>query len=114
MPITRVTHKQVAFSGPFYLNGYDETFPAGEYDVETDEELIEGVSFLAYRRIATLLHVRSKTGARTLTIDPRELDLAILVDRGGCGAMAQDAEPKRDAQLKEAISRAENEGMTDI
>ena len=114
MSITRVTHKQVAFSGPFQLHGYDETFPAGDYDVETDEELIEGVSFLAYRRTATLLHVRSKTRSRILAIDPRDLDLAILVDRNGCGAMSQEAAPKQGAQLKEAVARAENEGMTTI
>ncbi|WP_211275948.1 hypothetical protein [Thalassospira mesophila] len=111
MSITRVSHKQVEFSGPFKLKGYDETFPGGDYDVETEEELIEGVSFLAYRRTATLLHVPSTAGARTLPIDPRELDRAILMDRDQCDVIAAPAPPKRDAKLAEAISRAESEGM---
>tara|TARA_R110001583_G_scaffold71050_6_gene200564 strand:- start:2831 stop:3331 length:501 start_codon:yes stop_codon:yes gene_type:complete len=111
MSITRVSHKQVEFSGPFKLKGHDETFPRGDYDVETEEELIEGVSFLAYRRTATLLHVLGKAGARALPIDPRELDRAILMDRGQCDVIAPVALPKRDAKPDDAISRAEGEGM---
>lgn len=92
MPITRVSHKQVVFFGSFKLKGYDETFPGGDYDVETEEELIEGVSFLAYRRTATLLHVRGQKGSaiveRTLPIDPRALDHAILIDQGQCNVTA--------------------------
>jgi hypothetical protein len=35
--------------------------PAGAYDIITDEELIEGLSFASYRRIATMITVPSAT-----------------------------------------------------
>ncbi len=56
----------------------NERLPAGDYVVETDEELLQSLSFPAYRRIATYLQLPVKPGssrvARTLKIDPCELD----------------------------------------
>jgi hypothetical protein len=48
---TRTSNKTVTFRRPFVLGGFDEVLPAGAYCVETDEELLEGMSFPAYRRI---------------------------------------------------------------
>ena len=54
--------------------------PAGTYKVDTDEELIDGLSFLAYRRIATWIHLPSiatKTGASQLiSVQPSDLEAA--------------------------------------
>ena len=44
----RTTRQIVAFDQPFSLSGVDEVQPAGAYAVDVDEELIEGLSFLAY------------------------------------------------------------------
>ncbi len=41
---------------PFVLPGVDGLQPAGTYDVDTDEESIDDVSFLAWRRVATMIH----------------------------------------------------------
>lgn len=75
----------VTFAKPFRIGAFDEELPAGVYDVETDEELLEGVSFLAYRRISALIHLHAEAGRpglrQTLTIDPKELDAALLRDR---------------------------------
>ncbi len=38
----RTTTKSVTFARPFRLAGLEEEFPAGQYDVETDEELLDG------------------------------------------------------------------------
>ena len=54
---TRTTKSTVMFTRPFNLNGFDGEQPAGSYSVETDEELLEGVSFPAYRRMATMMQL---------------------------------------------------------
>lgn len=82
----RTSMSTVTFSKPFILGGFDEKLPAGTYNVETDEELLEGISFLAYRRISTLIHLHAKPGhpgvTQTMTIDPNELNAALDRDRG--------------------------------
>ena len=84
MPV-RTTTRMVSFTNPFMLKGYDELLMPGCYEVETDEELIEALSFPAYRRIMTLIHLRTAaedSGVRlTLKIDPEALDAALERDR---------------------------------
>lgn len=80
-PMTvRTSRKTVTFTRPFSLSGIDEMQPAGTYTVETDEELIQGVSFPAYRRIATLIFLRSPPGSAVMeqvaNLDPLELEAA--------------------------------------
>jgi hypothetical protein len=81
---TRTTRSTVTFSRPFTLSGVDGIQPAGTYTVETDEELIQELSFPAYRRIATLLLLPSQPGtailAQIATIDPLELKAALESD----------------------------------
>jgi hypothetical protein len=81
----RTRHKTVTFQRPFCLSGYDGALPAGTYGVETDEELLEGISFAAYRRILTLIHLHPQPGrpglSQTMAIDPNELDAALARDR---------------------------------
>ena len=45
----------VTFKHPFQLRGVDRLLPAGAYEVITDEEMIEGLSFASFRRVATLI-----------------------------------------------------------
>ena len=49
---TRSHSKSIVFSHPFELKGVDRILPPGDYRVVTDEELIEELSFPAYRRLA--------------------------------------------------------------
>jgi hypothetical protein len=53
----RTTRENVTFDHPFSLGAVDGTQPAGTYTVENDEDLIEGLSFLAYRRVATTIYL---------------------------------------------------------
>ena len=82
----RTSRKTVTFTRPFLLCGIDEEQPAGSYTVETDEELLPGLSFPAYRRIATLIYLRSRGGGRVVEkvvkIDPLELQAAQEKDAG--------------------------------
>jgi hypothetical protein len=62
--------------------------PAGGYRVVTDEELIDGLSFPAYRRVATMIFVPAQSHASTLemvTIDPHDLQAAQDRDHAGPG-----------------------------
>lgn len=114
----------MTFVKPFILGGFDEVLSAGTYDVETDEELLEGLSFRAYRRILTLIHLPEKPGnrglSRTLTIDPRELDAALKRDEASAIVQrGRNAVPKAPAKTtmarqkdadRQAVGRAEGEG----
>jgi hypothetical protein len=76
----RSRSKSVVFSHPFELKGVDRILPAGDYRVMTDEELIEELSFPAYRRISTMIFVpgqgRQASSLEMVTIDPRDLEAA--------------------------------------
>ena len=82
----RTSRKTVTFTQPFSLSGIDEAQPAGTYTVETDEELLPGLSFPAYRRIASLIFLRSRGGGpiveEVVNIDPLELQAAQERDAG--------------------------------
>ena len=81
----RTTRETVTFDHPFALGAVDGLHPAGTYTVEIDEDLIEGVSFLAYRRIATTIYLPLRYGGpgsvQAVRVDPRELD-AVRWPRG--------------------------------
>jgi hypothetical protein len=59
----RSTTSTVTFSNPFTLSGYPGDLPSGDYEILVEEELLQGLSFEAYRRTATYLTVHGK-GAR--------------------------------------------------
>jgi hypothetical protein len=44
----RTTSMTVSFAKPFTLEGMDRPQPAGTYRVDTDEELLDSSSFVAY------------------------------------------------------------------
>jgi hypothetical protein len=81
---TRTTETTVTFRRPFALTAIDGFQPAGVYRVETDEELLPGLSFDAYRRIATMLHLPAISGRggrrQVITIEPAELAAALEAD----------------------------------
>ena len=58
----RSTRSTVTFSNRFTLPGYPGDLPAGDYEVLVEEELLQGLSFEAYRRTATYLTVRGRGG----------------------------------------------------
>jgi hypothetical protein len=80
---TRTTRKTVSFQRPFSLKGADQLFRAGAYQVITEEEQIEEVSFPAYRRVSTVMLVpRGPRGSsiEMLSVDPADLDAAQMRD----------------------------------
>src|ERR1700694_2909195 len=53
----RSRRETVHFKHPFRIKGIDRVLAAGAYEVVTDEEMIEGLSFPCFRRIATMIMV---------------------------------------------------------
>jgi hypothetical protein len=81
---SRSSSRTIVFARPFRLTAIDRLLPAGTYIVETDEELLQTLSFPAYRRVATWLRLPAPPGSaaldQVLNIDPAELELALAVD----------------------------------
>jgi hypothetical protein len=74
----------ITFKYPFTLLELEGAQPPGTYIVVTDEEEIPGLSFLAWRRLATQIHlpaIGGSSGQEQVTdIDPRTLAIAVKRD----------------------------------
>ena len=55
--LTRSRRETVTFRHPFRIKGIDRELEAGAYEVVTDEEMIEGLSFPCFRRVVTMIMV---------------------------------------------------------
>jgi hypothetical protein len=55
--LTRSRRETVTFRHPFRIKGIDRQLQAGAYEVVTDDEMIEGLSFPCFRRVATMIMV---------------------------------------------------------
>ncbi len=77
----RITRKIVTFSKPFQLTGMSASFPAGSYEVMTEEEPLGDVMFPAYRRMWTSIYLPRPNGqiglGQIIEIDPIELDAVL-------------------------------------
>lgn len=82
---TRSTQTVVRFSSAFLLPGFDAPQPAGEYRVDQDEESIDGLSRLAWRRIAAFIHlpaIATRVPTQQMVpINPADLDAALEKDQ---------------------------------
>lgn len=87
--MTRTHRTTSSFARPFRLS-VDHVLPPGSYDVVTEDELIERLSFPVYRRVSTVIFVPgpSASSLEMMTIDPRDLAAA-----QGEDANPQDKEP---------------------
>jgi hypothetical protein len=76
--------RAVVFKKPFLLDGFDEVLAVGAYVVEFDEVPMDGVSFIANRPVSTRINKSERPerqgGSGVLTIDPNELNAALMRD----------------------------------
>ena len=81
----RTTRTTVSFSSPFTLENVEGVQPAGEYVVLIDDESIEGLCRVAYRRVATLFQTPAiyapQQGIQVVSISQTELDAALMKDK---------------------------------
>jgi len=89
--LTRSKRVTLTFRHPFTLAGIDRQLAPGQYEVVTDEELIEGVSVAVYRRVATLIFLpadpRRKSWTEMVNVDPAELAAAHARDAATSAAL---------------------------
>jgi hypothetical protein len=80
---TRTRSASLVFRHPFELQGVGRVLPAGSYEVETDEELIESLSFPAWRRVSTVIFVPGAAAAahEVVHVEPADLEAAQDRDR---------------------------------
>jgi hypothetical protein len=82
----RITRRSVTFLHPFTLVGVDGVQPAGTYTVETVEEPLDNLSFIAYRRVSTTIVLPSSNTPtlrrEVVIIDPRDLEASQKRDAG--------------------------------
>jgi hypothetical protein len=94
---SRTTETTVTFERPFLLPPIEALQPAGIYRLVVDEDEVQGLSFLAYRRTATMLSLPaiaagggpshaggpSHVGgpSQVVTIRPEDLEAALARDR---------------------------------
>jgi hypothetical protein len=85
--VSRTRRKFVIFKNSFELKAVGRVLPPGNYEVVTDEELVEGLSFPVYRRVSTMIVVPAARGHSTelLTVDPNQISAAEARD-GATGA----------------------------
>jgi hypothetical protein len=95
--LTRTHREIVKFCSPFSLDDIGRQLPAGNYEVVTEEELIEGLSFPVYRRVATRMLVPAQSyqgSVEMLTVDPARL----------AAAEERDAAPVNAGAVQEKVS----------
>lgn len=82
----RTTDMTVTFRHPFTLSDVEGIQPAGTYRLTIEEAEVGGISFLAYQRTTTILHVpaleMSGRMQESYTVRAEELENAIEADRG--------------------------------
>jgi len=84
-PLTiKTTRTIVSFSEPFSLRNVAGIQPAGSYAVHFEDELIDGLSHPARRRISTRLQIPSTASpqqqSRLVSISETDLDAALMKD----------------------------------
>lgn len=77
----RTERHSVTFTRPFAIAGIERVQPAGTYLIETDAELIEGLSFSAYRRTAIRIRLAANPAhpntAEVVQVDSPEIAAAL-------------------------------------
>jgi hypothetical protein len=76
----RSRRETITFNHPFRIKGIDRLLSAGAYEVVTDEEMIEGLSFASFRRVATMIMVPRGSSMEMIAISPVDLSDAQRID----------------------------------
>lgn len=114
----RSTRMTVELSQSFSLRGCGQALEPGVYLVETDEQLLESLSFRAYQRIETFIHLHRDLGRpgvdRVLSVSGDDLDSAVSIGRVAHDRAIRDRFVGANNSLADlrALDRADDEGMT--
>jgi hypothetical protein len=82
--VTRSRRETIVFKHPFRMASIERLLPAGAYEVVTDEEMIEGLSFPVFRRVATMMMIPAEapnsSAVEMISIGSIELSNAQRID----------------------------------
>ena len=81
--MSRTTSTQVTFAKAFRLPGVEDLQPAGTYVVETEDDLLQSVSFPVWQRVATVILLPRRAA---VPIEPADLAAALALDAGTQGS----------------------------
>lgn len=94
----RTSTKTVTFARPFVLRGIEGRQPAGTYEVETNEELLQTL-VPSYRTLSTLIRLPARVGSaashQVVDVDAAEM----------AAVLARDAKPEATALREEEAER---------
>ena len=80
----KTTEQYVTFARPFSLSNVDEVQPPGTYRIETVEAALEGLTTIAYLRVATTIEIpaigATSRSRQVVPVSPEELDAALEQD----------------------------------
>jgi hypothetical protein len=80
----RTTRSVASFSEPFSLRGVEDVLSPGDYNVYFEDELVQGLSRAAYRRVSTILQIPSISSpqeqSRLVSISATDLEVALMKD----------------------------------
>jgi hypothetical protein len=81
----RTRTETIHFRQPFRLKSIPDPMPAGAYVMQVEEELIQGLSFPAWRRTSVTITRQGVSAGRLIqsfSVVPAELEVAIAADAG--------------------------------
>jgi hypothetical protein len=79
---TRTIRKQVTFSKPFELAGFDSAQPSGTYTLSLEEEQLDSLLFVGWRLIGATLELTHGGTTEYVGIDMQDLQAALRHDTG--------------------------------
>ena len=100
---SRITSKFVIFRRPFTLSGLGGTQPPGTYTVRTEEEMLDTLSFVAWRQVGCTIVLHRDGAVEYAAIDPQELREALV--RDGDQSTDPPAAPSVGRRAREPLRR---------
>ena len=103
---TQLRKDRVTFRKPFVLSAFGGVFPAGDYELEWEQDILDGIALPDCLRTSVLIHLHVSLGspglAQTLTVPWDDLEIALAGDRT---SQEQPADPYFDRMLSATITR---------
>ena len=82
--LTRTIEDRVIFNNPFKIPGTNKLIPSGSYRINIMEEILEGLSFVAYRKTAIILYIpinNPQSEERLIIFKPKDFDALLQSDK---------------------------------
>lgn len=112
---TRMTTEIIELRHPFVMDGESVPLPSGRYEVEREEETIEGPSFTAWRTVRTTLRWADAANGLSfaMDVDPDRLRAAIR-DEGSRPPSDPPVPPDAHPRLADGHGPRRHRGLRDL